>query len=48
MNGVLDHTASGDRAILYATQGGENTFTVIAVGDAGNRSEPASITIVSQ
>jgi hypothetical protein len=48
MNGVLDHTTSGDRTILYATQGGENTFTVIAVDDAGNRSEPASITIVSQ
>ena len=48
MNGVLDHTTSRDRAILYANQGGENTFTVIAVDDAGNRSEPASITIVSQ
>jgi chitodextrinase len=48
MNGVLDHTTGGDRAILYATQGGENVFTVIAVDDAGNRSAPASITIVSQ
>jgi hypothetical protein len=48
MNGVLDHTTSGDRAILYATQAGGNIFTVIAVDDAGNRSEPASITIVSQ
>jgi len=48
MNGVLDQTTSGDRAILYATQAGENTFTVIAVDDAGNRSAPASITIVSQ
>jgi hypothetical protein len=48
LNGVLDHTTSGDRAILYATRGGENTFTVIAVDDAGNRSAPASITIVSQ
>ena len=48
LNGVLDHTTSGDRTILYATSGGENTFTVIAVDDAGNRSEPASITIVSQ
>ena len=48
LNGTLDHTTSGDRAILYATQGGHNTFTVIAVDDAGNRSEPASITIVSQ
>ena len=48
LNGVLDHTTSGDRAILYANQGGENTFTVIAVDDAGNRSAPASITVVSQ
>jgi chitin-binding protein len=48
MNGVLDHTTGGGRAILYATQAGENTFTVIAVDEAGNRSEPASITIVSQ
>jgi hypothetical protein len=48
LNGVLDHTTGGDRTILYATQAGENTFTVIAVDDAGNRSEPASITIVSQ
>jgi hypothetical protein len=47
-NHVPGHATSGDRAILYATQGGENIFTVIAVGDAGNRSEPASITIVSQ
>jgi hypothetical protein len=48
LNGVLDHTAGGDRTILYATRGGENTFTVIAVDSAGNRSEPASVTIVSQ
>jgi hypothetical protein len=47
-NGVLDQTTSGDRAILYATQSGENTFTVIALDAAGNRSAPASITIVSQ
>jgi len=47
-NGVLDHTTGGDRTILYATQGGENTFTIIAVDNAGNRSEPSSITIVSQ
>ena len=48
-NGVLDHTLSGaGRTILYATQAGANTFTVIAVDNAGNRSEPASIVIVSQ
>jgi len=48
MNGVLDHTTSGDRAILYATQAGANTYTVIAVDEAGNRSAPASVTITSQ
>jgi hypothetical protein len=47
MNGVLDHTASGDRTVLYATRSGENTFTVIAVDNAGNRSAAASVTIVS-
>jgi hypothetical protein len=48
LNGVLDHTTSGRRAILYANRGGANTFTVIAVDDAGNRSQAASVTIVSQ
>src|SRR5687767_7607114 len=48
MNGVLDHTTSGGRAILYATQAGPNEFTVIAVDEAGNKSAPASVTIVSQ
>jgi chitodextrinase len=49
LNDVLDHTARGTgRTILYATQAGENTFTVIAVDEAGNRSEPASVIIVSQ
>lgn len=47
LNGVLDDTTCCDRAILYATHGGENVLTVIAVDDAGNRSQPASITIVS-
>jgi hypothetical protein len=48
-NGVLDHTLTGlDRTILYANQAGANLFTVIAVDEAGNRSEPASVTIVSQ
>jgi hypothetical protein len=48
-NGVLDHTVTGaGRTILYATQAGENTFTVIAVDEAGNKSAPASHIIVSQ
>jgi hypothetical protein len=34
-NGTLDHTITGvGRTILYATQAGENTFTVIAVDEA--------------
>src|SRR5215212_2256247 len=48
LNDVLDDTTCCDRAILYATHGGENVLTVIAVDDVGNRSAPASITIVSQ
>jgi chitodextrinase len=48
-NGVLDHTITGvGRTILYATQAGENTFTVIAVDEAGNESAPASTVITSQ
>jgi chitodextrinase len=48
-NGVLDHTITGvGRTVLYANQAGANTFTVIAVDEAGNRSEPASHIIVSQ
>ena len=47
LNGVRNHTTGGDRAISYATRGGENMFTVIAVDDAGNRSAPASIVIQS-
>jgi hypothetical protein len=48
LNGVLDHTTLGDRTILYANQAGANIYTVIAVDEAGNRSEPASTTIISQ
>jgi chitinase len=47
-NGVLDHTVADDRTILYANQVGENTFTVIAVDSAGNKSAPASTVILSQ
>ena len=49
LNGVLDHITMGTgRTILYVTQAGENTFTVIAVDSAGNKSAPVSIVIVSQ
>jgi chitodextrinase len=46
-NGVFDHIAGGNRTVLYAAGEGENTFTVVAVDDAGNRSPPASVTIAS-
>jgi chitodextrinase len=47
-NGVLDHTVMGaDRTILYATQAGNNVYTLIAIDAAGNRSAPASVTIFS-
>jgi len=48
VNGVLDQTTGGDRAILYASSGGENVFTVIAVDAKGNHSAAASVTIVSE
>lgn len=42
LNGVLDHATTGDRAVLYTTQFGDNTVTLIAVDGAGNRSEPST------
>jgi chitodextrinase len=48
LNGVLDHTTTGDRAVLYTTQFGENTVTLIAVDRAGNRSEPSTATFFVQ
>jgi chitinase len=47
VNGAFDHTIIGaDRTITYGTINGENTFTLIAIDSAGNRSEPASFVIV--
>ena len=48
LNGVLDHTTSGDRAVVYVTQTGDNTISIIAIYDAGNRSEPSSATFFVQ
>jgi chitodextrinase len=48
LNGVLDHTTTGDRAVLYTTQFGENTITLIAIDRAGNRSAPSSMTFFVQ
>jgi chitodextrinase len=48
LNGVLDHTIIGDRAVLYTTQFGDNTITLIAVDRAGNRSAPSTVTFFVQ
>jgi len=47
VNEALDHILTGaDRTILNGNIDGENTFTVITVGSAGNRSEAATIQMV--
>jgi chitodextrinase len=48
LNGILDHTTTGDRAVLYTTQTGDNTITLIAVDGAGNRSAPSTATFFVQ
>ena len=48
LNGVLDHTTTGDRAVVYVTQTGDNTITLIAVDGAGNRSAPSTVTFFVQ
>ena len=48
LNGVLDHATTGDRAVVYVTQTGDNTITLIAVDGAGNRSAPSTATFFVQ
>jgi len=48
LNGVWQETTSADRAVIYTTQTGDNTVTIIAVDDAGNRSAPSSMTFFVQ
>ena len=48
LNGVLDHATTGNRAVVYVTQTGDNTITLIAVDGAGNRSEPSTVTFFVQ
>jgi hypothetical protein len=48
LNGVLDHATTGDRAVVYVTETGDNTITLIAVDGAGNRSEPSTVTFFVQ
>lgn len=45
VNGVLDHTLMGyTRTVVYGNAGVFNTYQVIAVDSAGNRSAPATLT----
>jgi chitodextrinase len=45
VNGVLDHSTAGiGSAIVYGVPG-SNTFTVVAVDEAGNESAPATVTV---
>jgi chitodextrinase len=46
INGVYDHstTLRHTRTTVYGTQNGTNTFSVVAVDTAGNRSQPATAT----
>ncbi|MCI0397443.1 MAG: hypothetical protein L0332_29765, partial [Chloroflexi bacterium] len=47
VNGVLDHVITGDdQTIVYGAINGDNTFTLIAIDSAGNRSTPVSTTVV--
>jgi len=48
LNGVFDHATTGDRAVLYTTQTGDNMITLVAVDTAGNRSAPVSATFFVQ
>jgi chitodextrinase len=46
VNGVLDHVLVGrGRTVVYGTAGMLNTFQVIAVDSAGNKSAPATFTV---
>lgn len=46
VNDVYDHSLSlrNTRTIVYGTLDGSNTFSVVAVDTAGNRSDPATVT----
>ena len=48
LNGVLDHATTGTRAVVYVTETGDNTITLIAVDGAGNRSAPSTVTFFVQ
>ena len=46
VNGIPDHYGFGlTSTMIYATQNGTNTYTVVAVDSSGNRSEPSVVDI---
>ena len=46
VNGIPDHFGFGlTSAMIYATQNGTNTYTVVAVDSSGNRSEPSVVDV---
>jgi hypothetical protein len=46
LNGALDHELLGyTRSILYVPVGQTSTIEVVAVDEAGNQSEPATISV---
>jgi hypothetical protein len=46
VNGIRDHFGFGlTSAMIYATQNGTNTYTVVAVDSSGNRSQPSVVDI---
>ena len=46
VNGIPDHYGFGlTSAMIYATQNGTNTYTVVASDSSGNRSEPSVVEI---
>jgi len=46
VNGIFDFSAVGlTSAMIYATQNGTNTYTVVAFDSSGNRSQPSTVDI---
>ena len=46
VNGIPDHYGFGlTSAMIYATQNGTNTYSVVAVDSSGNRSEPSVVDV---
>ena len=46
VNGIFDFSAFGSTStMIYATQNGTNTYTVVAFDSSGNRSQPSTVDI---